>query len=65
MGRVDYVPARRWTNCALHVFTFSPSTSLRPSLTEYVDYAVRHVLMRQGVLGVKVKIMLPYDPQVR
>jgi ribosomal protein S3 len=32
---------------------------------EYVDYAVRHVLMRQGVLGVKVKIMLPYDPQVR
>jgi len=30
---------------------------------EYVDYAVRHVLMRQGVLGVKVKIMLPHDPQ--
>ncbi len=26
---------------------------------------MRHVLMRQGVLGVKVKIMLPYDPQVR
>ena len=28
----------------------------------YVDRAVRHVLMRQGVLGVCVKIMLPYDP---
>jgi small subunit ribosomal protein S3e len=29
---------------------------------DYVDYAVRHVLMRQGVLGIKVKIMLNYDP---
>mmetsp|Transcript_53 Transcript_53/g.186 ORF Transcript_53/g.186 Transcript_53/m.186 type:complete len:229 (+) Transcript_53:40-726(+) len=29
---------------------------------EYVDRAVRHVLMRQGVLGVKVAIMLPHDP---
>ncbi|CAM9235496.1 unnamed protein product, partial [Chrysoparadoxa australica] len=29
---------------------------------EYVDYAVRHVMMRQGVLGVSVKIMLPHDP---
>mmetsp|Transcript_30508 Transcript_30508/g.40305 ORF Transcript_30508/g.40305 Transcript_30508/m.40305 type:complete len:226 (+) Transcript_30508:90-767(+) len=29
---------------------------------EYVDYAVRHVLMRQGVLGVKVAIMLNHDP---
>ncbi|GBG28678.1 40S ribosomal protein S3 [Hondaea fermentalgiana] len=29
---------------------------------EYVDKAVRHVLMRQGVLGVKVAIMLPHDP---
>merc|ERR1739838_234839 len=29
---------------------------------EYVDTAVRHVLLRQGVLGIKVKIMLPYDP---
>merc|ERR1712135_102956 len=23
---------------------------------------VRHVLLRQGVLGIKVKIMLPWDP---
>lgn len=30
---------------------------------EYVDTAVRHVLMRQGVLGVKVSIMLPHDPE--
>nr|ACZ26288.1 putative ribosomal protein S3 [Mayetiola destructor] len=28
----------------------------------YVDSATRHVLLRQGVLGIKVKIMLPYDP---
>eukprot|EP00164_Ancoracysta_twista_P000499 GFYU01000665.1.p1 GENE.GFYU01000665.1~~GFYU01000665.1.p1 ORF type:complete len:228 (+),score=59.24 GFYU01000665.1:53-736(+) len=32
---------------------------------EYVDYAVRHVMLRQGVLGIKVKIMLPWDPQGR
>jgi small subunit ribosomal protein S3e len=28
---------------------------------EYVNVAVRHVLLRQGVLGIKVKIMLPHD----
>ena len=26
---------------------------------EFIDRAVRHVLLRQGVLGIKVKIMLP------
>jgi len=31
----------------------------------YVDTAVRHVLLRQGVLGVKVAIMLPWDPTGR
>merc|ERR1712121_295779 len=31
-------------------------------LNHYVDTAVRHVLLRQGVLGIKVKIMLPWDP---
>ena len=31
--------------------------------SEYVETAVRHVLMRQGVLGVKVSIMLPHDPK--
>ena len=30
-------------------------------IREYIDFAVRHVLLRQGVLGVKVKIMLPHD----
>merc|ERR1711871_1229637 len=30
---------------------------------EYIDEAVRHVMMRQGVLGVKVTIMLPHDPK--
>lgn len=29
----------------------------------YTDVAVRHVLMRQGVIGIKVKIMLPQDPK--
>ncbi|KAF0979083.1 hypothetical protein FDP41_002153 [Naegleria fowleri] len=27
---------------------------------DYVDIAVRHVYMKQGVLGIKVKIMLPW-----
>lgn len=34
-------------------------------LSDYVDHAVRHVMMRQGVLGVTVSIMLPHDPTVR
>merc|ERR1712093_290448 len=29
---------------------------------EFIDSAVRHVLLRQGVLGIKVNIMLPWDP---
>ena len=29
----------------------------------FVDTAVRHVLLRQGVLWIKVKVMLPWDPQ--
>merc|ERR1712029_840334 len=31
----------------------------------YINEAVRHVLMRQGVLGIKVKIMLAHDPEGR
>merc|ERR1712226_1595995 len=31
-------------------------------VVDYVDTAIRHVLLRQGVLGIKVKIMLPHDP---
>jgi len=30
---------------------------------DYVSTAIRHVLLRQGVLGIKVKIMLPHDPE--
>jgi len=29
---------------------------------DYIEYAVRHVMLRQGVLGIKVKIMLAWDP---
>merc|ERR1711907_495546 len=29
---------------------------------QYVDSAVRHVALRQGMLGVRVTIMLPWDP---
>jgi len=28
-----------------------------------VDSAVRHILLKQGVLGIRVKIMLAHDPQ--
>ena len=28
---------------------------------QYVDHAVRHVLLRQGVIGIKVKIMRDFD----
>lgn len=31
----------------------------------YIDAAVRHVMLRQGVLGIKVKIMRAYDPTGR
>ncbi|KAH8247629.1 hypothetical protein KR038_007132 [Drosophila bunnanda] len=30
---------------------------------DYVETATRHVLLRQGVLGIKVKVMLPNDPK--
>merc|ERR1712071_89956 len=29
----------------------------------YTDTAVRHVLLRQGVIGIRVSIMLPHDPK--
>ena len=29
---------------------------------EYIAMAVRHVNLRQGIIGVRVKIMLPHDP---
>ena len=30
---------------------------------DFIDEAVRHVLLRQGVLGIKVKIMRGSDPE--
>mmetsp|Transcript_3601 Transcript_3601/g.5009 ORF Transcript_3601/g.5009 Transcript_3601/m.5009 type:complete len:118 (-) Transcript_3601:88-441(-) len=29
----------------------------------YIDEAVRHVAMRQGMIGIKVKIMMSHDPE--
>lgn len=31
-------------------------------VNDYIDAATRKVLLRQGILGLKVKIMLPHDP---
>ncbi|KAF3828485.1 hypothetical protein GH733_001898 [Mirounga leonina] len=31
-------------------------------VNHHADTAVRHVLLSQGVLGIKVKVMLPWDP---
>jgi len=31
----------------------------------FVDTAIRHVLLRQGVIGIRVQIMLPWDPTGR
>ena len=39
------------------------SQYLTISCSDYVETAVRHVMMRQGILGVKVSIMLPHDPK--
>ena len=30
---------------------------------EYNDYATRHIMMRQGIMGCRVKIMQPHDPK--
>lgn len=30
---------------------------------DYIDYGMRHVMLKQGVMGVKVKIMKEYDPK--
>merc|ERR1711865_965964 len=29
----------------------------------YIEKATRHVLLRQGCVGIKIEIMLPHDPQ--
>jgi len=33
------------------------------AVNHYIDTAVRHLKMKQGVLGIKVSIMLPRDPE--
>ena len=35
------------------------------STHHYVDFAVRHLQLKQGVIGIKVKIQLPHDPTGR
>lgn len=30
---------------------------------DFIDYATRHVLLRQGVIGIKIKIMRDWDPK--
>lgn len=40
----------------------SPQVSSGQPVKDYVDTAVRHVLLRQGVIGIKVKVMLEWDP---
>lgn len=32
---------------------------------DFVDVSIRHVFFKQGIMGVKVKIMLPHDPTGR
>ncbi|KAK4770064.1 hypothetical protein SAY87_030596 [Trapa incisa] len=32
-------------------------------VNEYIDSPVRHVLLRQGVVGINIKIMLDWDPK--
>lgn len=49
--------------CVIFFLLLTKRICLVLSTTEYVDSAIRHVLMRQGVLGVKVEIMLPHDPK--
>ncbi len=52
-----------WGVDSLHVVCVVPYLSpVSFDNAEYVDTAIRHVLMRQGMLGVKVQIMLPHDP---
>ena len=29
---------------------------------DFIDVGIRHVFLKQGIMGLKVKIMLPYDP---
>jgi len=32
------------------------------AVNHYIDYATRHIQLKQGTLGIKIKIMYPHDP---
>ncbi|KAG6427648.1 hypothetical protein SASPL_111894 [Salvia splendens] len=49
--------------CKVQKFKDGYMISSGQPIKEYIDYAVRHVLLSQGVLGIKVKIMLDWDPK--
>ncbi|KAK6147644.1 hypothetical protein DH2020_018556 [Rehmannia glutinosa] len=49
--------------CQVHEVQDGYMISSGQPVKEYIDSAVRHVLLRQGVLGIKVKIMLDWDPK--
>jgi small subunit ribosomal protein S3e len=53
-----------WTGTSLLLIlrdAITDDDELQP-VRDFVDQAVRHVLLRQGVLGIKVKIMKAWDP---
>jgi len=31
-------------------------------VNHYIDEAIRHIKLKQGVMGIRVKIMLPFEP---
>ncbi|KAI3796997.1 hypothetical protein L1987_39685 [Smallanthus sonchifolius] len=43
-------------------FKYGYMVSSGQPVKEYIDSTVRHVLLRQGVLGIEIKIMLDWDP---
>uniref|UniRef100_A0A2K6DXQ9 KH type-2 domain-containing protein n=1 Tax=Macaca nemestrina TaxID=9545 RepID=A0A2K6DXQ9_MACNE len=52
----------RWIQELTTVFVDGLMIHSGDPVNYYVDTAVPHVLFRQGVLGIKVKIMLPWNP---
>jgi len=34
-------------------------------VNHYIDEAVRHIKLKQGVMGIRVKIMLPFEPDLK
>jgi len=67
MNCVFLCPCRSFSHDVFLAFCFFESDSYMiksgRAADEYIDSAVRHVMMRQGVVGIKVDIMLPHDPE--